>query len=45
VDPVAGVVCAGLSDRSFGPWAVRSWPQLADAVLEECARAPGGGHV
>ncbi|HEV3130976.1 MAG TPA: serine hydrolase domain-containing protein [Acidimicrobiales bacterium] len=43
VDPVAGVVCAGLSDRPFGPWAARSWPQLADAVLEEWARAPGGG--
>ncbi|MBF6554745.1 MAG: beta-lactamase family protein [Acidimicrobiales bacterium] len=42
VDPVAGVVCGGLSDRLFGPWAVRSWPQLADAVLEACTRAPGG---
>ncbi len=43
VDPVAGVLCGGLTDRPFGPWAVRSWPALADAVLEECAarRAPG----
>jgi CubicO group peptidase (beta-lactamase class C family) len=37
IDPVAGVLCSGLSDRPFGPWAVRSWPALADAVLEECA--------
>jgi CubicO group peptidase (beta-lactamase class C family) len=37
VDPVAGVLCGGLSDRPFGPWAVRSWPALADAALEECA--------
>ena len=26
VDPVAGVACAGLADRSFGPWARRAWP-------------------
>lgn len=39
VDPVAGVVGAGLSDRTFGPWAVRSWPPLADAVLAEVAAA------
>jgi CubicO group peptidase (beta-lactamase class C family) len=45
VDPVAGVLCGGLSDRPFGPWAVRSWPALADAVLAECAtgRPAGGG--
>jgi CubicO group peptidase (beta-lactamase class C family) len=33
IDPVAGVLCAGLSDRPFGPWAVRSWPVLADSIL------------
>lgn len=33
VDPEAGMICAGLSDRPFGLWAVRSWPILADAVL------------
>jgi CubicO group peptidase (beta-lactamase class C family) len=38
VDPVAGVICAGLSDRPFGLWATRSWPRLADAVLAEVAR-------
>ncbi len=35
VDPVAGVACAGLSSRPFGPWAARAWPALADAVLAE----------
>ena len=35
VDPVAQVACAGLSDRSFGPWAAEAWPRLADAVLAE----------
>ena len=38
--PVAGVICAGLSDRPFGPWAVRSWPALADAVLAEHRSGP-----
>jgi len=41
VDPAAGILCAGLGDRPFGPWAVRSWPALADAVLEECATRRG----
>ncbi len=35
VDPVARVVCGGLSDRPFGLWAARSWPRLSDAVLAE----------
>jgi CubicO group peptidase (beta-lactamase class C family) len=35
VDPVAGVLCAGLSDRPFGLWATRAWPALADAVLAQ----------
>jgi CubicO group peptidase (beta-lactamase class C family) len=35
VDPRRGVALASLSDRSFGPWAVRAWPALSDAVLEE----------
>jgi CubicO group peptidase (beta-lactamase class C family) len=38
VDPVAGVMCAGLGDRPFGPWAARAWPRLADGVLAESAR-------
>ena len=37
IDPEAGVICAGLADRPFGPWATRSWPALADAVLAEWA--------
>ncbi len=46
IDPVAGVICAGLSDRPFGLWAARSWPVLADAVLAELAAdRPAGGHV
>ena len=35
VDPDAGVACAALSDRPFGPWAAEAWPDLADAVLAE----------
>jgi CubicO group peptidase (beta-lactamase class C family) len=41
IDPDAGVLCAGLSARSFGPWAVRSWPVLADAVLAEWGSGRG----
>jgi len=37
VDPVAGVACAVLTDRAFGPWATTAWPTLADAVLDELA--------
>jgi CubicO group peptidase (beta-lactamase class C family) len=39
VDPVAGVLCAGLADRPFGVWASRAWPALADAVLADAARS------
>jgi len=41
VDPVAGVLCAGLADRRFGVWASRAWPALADAVLAESAEWAG----
>jgi CubicO group peptidase (beta-lactamase class C family) len=41
VDPVAGVVCAGISDRPFGLWAQRAWPPLSDAVLAELAGLAG----
>lgn len=34
VDPDAGLACACLSGRAFGPWAGRSWPRLSDAVLD-----------
>jgi CubicO group peptidase (beta-lactamase class C family) len=33
VDPDAGLACACLTDRPFGPWAAEAWPALADAVL------------
>jgi len=35
VDPVAGLACAALADRDFGPWAAQAWPRLSDAVLAE----------
>ena len=35
VDPVAGLACAGLSDRPFGPWAAEAWPHLSDEVLAD----------
>lgn len=38
VDPDAGVACASLSDREFGPWAADAWPSLSDAVLDEVGR-------
>ena len=33
VDPVAGLGLAVLTDREFGPWALRAWPALSDGVL------------
>lgn len=44
VDPVAGVACAGLSERDFGPWAIEAWPPLADAVLDKCAGTGDAGR-
>lgn len=41
IDPVAGVLCAGLADRPFGVWASRAWPALADAVLAEISGTSG----
>jgi hypothetical protein len=38
VDPVAGVACVALTDRTFGPWAAKAWPEFTDAVLGELAR-------
>lgn len=35
VDPEAGAACVVLTDRDFGEWAVRVWPELTDAVLFE----------
>jgi CubicO group peptidase (beta-lactamase class C family) len=42
VDPVAGLACACLTDRPFGDWAARCWPELSDAVLDELHRADPG---
>lgn len=39
VDPDAGLACAALSGREFGPWALAAWPAFSDAVLEEFAGA------
>jgi CubicO group peptidase (beta-lactamase class C family) len=33
VDPDAGVACACLTDRDFGPWAAEAWPLLGADVL------------
>ena len=33
VDPEAGLACAALTDRDFGPWAARAWPRLSDDIL------------
>jgi CubicO group peptidase (beta-lactamase class C family) len=33
VDPAAGLACACVTDRDFGPWAAEAWPALSDAVL------------
>jgi CubicO group peptidase (beta-lactamase class C family) len=35
VDPDAGVACVCLTDRDFGDWSRKAWPQFADAVLDE----------
>lgn len=42
VDPEAGVACAVLTDRHFGPWAAEAWPALSDAVLSEARARPAG---
>lgn len=39
IDPERPLVCAGLADESFGPWAAEAWPALSDAILSERSRA------
>ncbi|HEX8306461.1 MAG TPA: serine hydrolase domain-containing protein [Jatrophihabitans sp.] len=34
VDPQAGLALVALTDRSFGSWAIKAWPELSDAVLD-----------
>jgi len=33
VDPAAGLACACVTDRDFGPWAAEAWPALSDQVV------------
>jgi CubicO group peptidase (beta-lactamase class C family) len=37
VDRVAGLGCVCLTDRAFGEWAIKAWPEFTDAVLAESA--------
>jgi CubicO group peptidase (beta-lactamase class C family) len=37
VDPDAGVACACLTDREFGPWALEAWPALGADILRTSA--------
>jgi CubicO group peptidase (beta-lactamase class C family) len=34
-DPAAGLACATLTDRAFGPWALTTWPPFTDSLLSE----------
>ena len=38
VHPEAGIACAALTDRPFGPWALEAWPAFGDAVLAGSSR-------
>ncbi len=40
VDAEAGITCATVADRDFGPWALDAWPSLSAAVLEEWRARP-----
>ena len=40
VDPDAGLACACVTDRDFGPWAKEVWPALSDAVLDGAVDEP-----
>jgi CubicO group peptidase (beta-lactamase class C family) len=33
VDPSAGLACACVTNRDFGPWAAEAWPALSDEVV------------
>lgn len=37
VDPDAGLSCLALTDRDFGEWAAKAWPEFSDEVLAELA--------
>ncbi|HST46560.1 serine hydrolase domain-containing protein [Jatrophihabitans sp.] len=34
IDPQARLALVALADKRFGPWAIKAWPQLSDAVLD-----------
>ena len=34
IDPQAGLGLIALADRRFGPWAIKAWPELSQAVLD-----------
>ena len=34
IDPEAGLALLGVTDRTFGAWAVEAWPRFADDVLD-----------
>ena len=38
VDPVAGLACASLTDRPFGPWAAEAWPQIGSLAFRSLSR-------
>ncbi len=44
VDPTRDLACVGLSGREFGPWAMASWPPLADAVVATVDRGQEAGR-
>ena len=33
VDPAAGLACAAVTDRDFGPWAAEAWPVTGGHAL------------
>lgn len=37
LDPVAGLVACGLTDRDYGDWAITAWPPTSDALLARLA--------
>ena len=39
VDPEVRLATVALTDRDFGPWALKAWPTFSDAVIERYASA------
>jgi CubicO group peptidase (beta-lactamase class C family) len=38
VDPSRSLACVSLSDREFGPWAMKAWPAFSDLVVSRFGR-------